>query len=166
MQTVTDQERRQLAIEAREIIVANKYLTLSTADSTGLPWVTPVYFTPDDDGRFLWVSSPSARHSSNIAARPEVAAVVFDSTVPIGGGRAVYFSAVAGLVPAEEIDAATAVFVARFDELAGIAVDELRSPGDLRLYRSDVTECSVLLRGADPRNSGGIDTRVVVDLDA
>ena len=165
MQTVSDDDRRQLAAEAREIIAANKYLTMSTADSTGRPWVTPVYFTLDGGGRFLWVSSPKARHSSNLAVRPEVAVVVFDSTVPIGGGRAVYCSAVAELVPEGEIDAVTAVFVARFDELAGITADALRPPGELRLYRAEITESSVLLRGADPRNSDGIDTRVAVDLD-
>ena len=31
---------------AAAVIEANKYMTLGTVDADGLPWVTPVYFTP------------------------------------------------------------------------------------------------------------------------
>lgn len=160
---LTPDDVSALAADARDIVASNKYLTLSTADASGSPWVTPVYFTPDADGRFLWVSSPTARHSTNLAARPDVAFVIFDSTVAIGAGRAFYASGQAALVPSEEIDDVTAVFTARFDELAGLEPVELRPPGPLRMYRATISEASVLLRGGDPRNTGGIDTRVVVE---
>ena len=42
--------------------------------------------------------------------------------------------------------------------------DELRAPGPLRLYQAIVAERWVLLRGADPRNADGVDTRVEVSL--
>ena len=38
----------------------------------------------------FWVSSPQARHSRNLAARPQVSIVVFDSQVPVGSAAAVY----------------------------------------------------------------------------
>jgi nitroimidazol reductase NimA-like FMN-containing flavoprotein (pyridoxamine 5'-phosphate oxidase superfamily) len=158
---LTDADMESLSEQARRIVDANKYLTLSTADTDGLPWVTPVYFTPDGD-RYLWLSSPAARHSRNIAERPEVAFTIFDSTVPFGGAEAVYCAARAGLVPDEELEQAAAVFAARFDELADYTADEMREPAELRLYQAVVTETSVLLRGGDPRNTNGIDTRVVV----
>ena len=47
-----------------------------------------------DYREFLWVSKPGARHSRNIAVRPEVGIVVFDSTVPISTGQGVYVDAV------------------------------------------------------------------------
>ena len=95
------------------MIEANSYLTLATADATGRPWATPVWFAhaPDDDGdAFVWVSKPGARHSQNIVARPEVAIVVFDSTVPVGGASAVYVEAVAAEVAAADRAAALAAY--------------------------------------------------------
>jgi hypothetical protein len=160
----TAAEQRELDVQARRIVAGNKYLTLSTADAAGRPWASPVYFTPEGDDRFLWVSSPGARHSLNIAARPEVAFAIFDSTVPIGHGEAVYVSARAALVPAAELEQSAGVFAARFPELAGFTARELRPPAPLRLYRAVASECSVLLRGADPRNPTGIDARVLVNL--
>ncbi len=160
---MTDAEQESFAGQALRIVQTNKYLTLSTADASGRPWVSPVYFTPDGAARFLWVSSPDARHSRNITERADVAFTIYDSTVPIGRGEAAYFVARAGLVADASVERDTAVFSARFDELAGITVDELRTPGPLRLYEAVVSEAWVLLRGDDPRNTGGIDTRVVID---
>lgn len=159
---LSDADRQELAATGRRIIAANRYLTLSTADASGRPWVSPVYFTPVGDRRYLWVSSPAARHSRNLVARPDVAFTIFDSTVAIGQGEAVYVAAQASRVPDTEVELAAAVFAARFDELAGFTADQLRAPAELRLYQALATETSVLLRGADPRNANGIDARVVV----
>jgi hypothetical protein len=43
--------------------------------------------------KLYWVSYPGARHSQNVAVRPQIAMVVFDSTVPPGTGQAVYMTA-------------------------------------------------------------------------
>ena len=100
---------------ARRMIEANSYLTLATADAAGRPWATPVWFahaeTETEAGyEFVWVSKPGARHSQNVAARPEIAIVVYDSTVPVGGAAAVYVEAVAAEVPAADRAAALAVY--------------------------------------------------------
>ena len=55
---------------ARRIVDANMYMTLATADADGRPWVSPVWYAPVTYAEFLWVSSPEARHSRNIALRP------------------------------------------------------------------------------------------------
>jgi nitroimidazol reductase NimA-like FMN-containing flavoprotein (pyridoxamine 5'-phosphate oxidase superfamily) len=36
-----------LAVLARAILDANRYLTLGTADESGRPWVSPVYYAID-----------------------------------------------------------------------------------------------------------------------
>jgi predicted pyridoxine 5'-phosphate oxidase superfamily flavin-nucleotide-binding protein len=83
-----------LAAVAREIIDANRYMVLGTADEEGRPWVSPVWFAPAGYGELFWVSSPDATHSRNLASRPELGIVVIDSQVPIGWGQGVYMSAV------------------------------------------------------------------------
>jgi Pyridoxamine 5'-phosphate oxidase len=79
----------------RDIIEASRYLVLATADASGRPWSSPVYFAHIGFAEFFWVSSPEATHSVNIAVRPEVGIVVFDSQVAIGAGQGVYMSAAA-----------------------------------------------------------------------
>jgi general stress protein 26 len=82
----------------RDVIEANRYLVLATADQAGRPWSSPVYFAHIGFTEFFWVSSPEATHSSNIAARPEVGIAVFDSQAAIGTGQGVYMSAIAKLL--------------------------------------------------------------------
>lgn len=83
--------QQELEATARAIIDSNRYMVLGTADGDGLPWVSPVWYATDDYRVFFWVSSPDARHSRNLATRPEVSIVIFDSHVP-GGWQSVYMS--------------------------------------------------------------------------
>jgi nitroimidazol reductase NimA-like FMN-containing flavoprotein (pyridoxamine 5'-phosphate oxidase superfamily) len=140
--TATD----DLPATARRIIDANGYLTLATADADGRPWATPVWFAHDGYTGFLWVSRPSTRHSANIAVRPEVSLVVFDSTAPINQGNAVYVEAVAEEVPDAGIDAATAVYSAHAVANGGRPWrrEDVVEPADFRLYRARATAHYVL----------------------
>ncbi|WBB59243.1 pyridoxamine 5'-phosphate oxidase family protein [Streptomyces sp. WMMC500] len=150
-----------LAGMARGVIDANRYLTLGTAEPDGRPRVSPVYFSHAGYRVFYWVSSPRARHSANIAARPGVEFVVYDSGVPVGAGRAVYVGATAEEVPAVQLPAAC-------DEaFADTAEDGVRQfrPADvsgdagLRLFRARATSYEVHVPGRDPVYGTGIDTR-------
>jgi pyridoxine/pyridoxamine 5'-phosphate oxidase len=87
---------------ARKVIDSNQFMTIATADGEGVPWVSPVLFASEEHREFFWVSDPEARHSTNIAARPRVAIVIFDSH-EAGGWRAVYFSATAGEVAGADL---------------------------------------------------------------
>jgi hypothetical protein len=89
---------------ARAILDGNGYMTLGTADAHGLPWASPVWYAPASYREFFWVSKPGARHSQNIAVRPDVGIVIFDSTVPISTGKAVYLAA-----RAEQVTTATEI---------------------------------------------------------
>jgi hypothetical protein len=61
-------------------------MTLATADETSLPWASLVWYahSPAQYREFFWVSSPLATHSLNLAVRPNVAVVIFDSHQPGG----------------------------------------------------------------------------------
>lgn len=150
---------------ARHIIDTNRYMVLGTVDPDGRPRVSPVYFAPDGYGEVFWISSLESRHSRNIAERPEISIVIFDSRAPIGGGQAVYLLATAAQVPDEELDRHVEVACrARFPEQEVFPADELRPPAVLRLYRARVTEHSMHIRGSDPDYGKGIDSRLVVNL--
>ena len=131
---------------AKAIVDANLYMVLGTADAEGRPWVTPVYFAADAYRDFYWVSSPEARHSRNLAAREEVAIVVFDSSVPIGGAQAVYLSGVAQELVGDERDHGIHVFSRRsVSHGAGPwTIADVEAPARLRLYRATAVEQDVL----------------------
>lgn len=131
---------------ARRILDANDYLTLATADPDGRPWATPVWFAERDLHEFLWVSRPDARHSQNLAQRPEVALVVFDSTVSVGDADALYVEATATEVAADDLAAAIEEYSAQ-SVARGIRSWQLRDvtgTASLRLYRAVARERYVL----------------------
>ena len=142
---------------ARSIIEAHRYLTLATADQDGLPWASPVWFASVDLQEFFWVSSPDARHSGNLAVRPEVAVVIFDSGQPIGTGRGVYLSARAEAVPEPDLDRGIATFSLASQAQGGRAWGrtDIQEPARLRLYRATAVASYVL---------SDTDERIPVDL--
>ncbi len=150
---------------ALDLLDAIRYMVLATADSDGRPHVSPVYFAPDGYHVLYWISSTDALHSRNVAERPEVSVVVFDSTVLVGAADAVYMTARAEEVPLDELDGCVEVACrARSPEMNVFPADELRPPEALRLYRARVSEHSVLIRGRDPVHGRGIDYRLTVTL--
>src|SRR6266516_3546559 len=102
----------ELAAIARRVIASNPYMTLGTADEAGAPWVSPVWYAPAGYREFFWVSSPDAKHSRNLAVRPKLAIVIFDSHRP-GGWQAVYMAAVGEEVAHADVDEGIAVFSGR-----------------------------------------------------
>ncbi len=131
---------------ARAIIDGNRYMVLGTADRDGRPWVSPVYYAPSGYADLYWVSSPEAQHSQNLAARPEVSIVVFDSQAPVGEGQGVYMFALA-----EQLEGAEAVRGVEIFSRVSVShgakpwiLEDLRAPAVLRLYRARVSEHWVL----------------------
>jgi len=151
---------RDLASVARTIVDSNMYMTLATADAAGRPWASPVWYAASGYAEFYWVSSPDARHSRNIAARPETAVVIFDSRAPVGTGQAVYVSAVAEELAGADLDRGIGVF-SRASVAGGAGEwgpEDVRAPAPHRLYRAAASEHWVL----DP--DGGPDRRTPVAL--
>jgi nitroimidazol reductase NimA-like FMN-containing flavoprotein (pyridoxamine 5'-phosphate oxidase superfamily) len=131
---------------ARTIIDGNSYMVLGTADRSGSAWASPVWFATEDCRDFYWVSSPHARHSRNLAVRPQLGIVIFDSTVPPGDGQAVYMSATAAELTGDDVDAGIRVF-ARGSAAAGLATwtrEDVVPPARHRIYRAVASEHFVL----------------------
>jgi Pyridoxamine 5'-phosphate oxidase len=133
-------------------------MTLGTSDRDCQLRLSPVHYTCAGYTDFYWVSSPGARHSRNIVQRPAVEIVIFDSTVPVGTGEAVYVSATAGVVPDDRLDH-LAPEALRPDLLTP---DEVRGLG-LRLYIAHAQSCEVHVPGGHPVHGRGLDTRQPAD---
>ena len=142
-------ETETLIAEFDRIIGATQYMVLATSDATGLPWATPVWFASADGRDFYWVSDPEARHSKNLAVRPQVAITIFDSTQPPGTGEGAYLFAVGGEVPSAEIDAGIETYSAasRRAGLAEWSRADVEPPARLRLFRATAHERFVLDAG-------------------
>lgn len=141
------------AAVARTIIDANLYMTLGTADATGMPWVSPVYYAPAGYREFLWLSSPDAKHSQNVQARPEVSIVIFDSTVSINTGQGVYMSALARKLDGDEITDRIDLFSRRSVGHGGrrFTSSDVHPPSRLRLYLATALDHYVLETDIDRR---------------
>jgi nitroimidazol reductase NimA-like FMN-containing flavoprotein (pyridoxamine 5'-phosphate oxidase superfamily) len=142
---------------AKAIVDANLYMVLGTADQDGHPWVSPVYYAPVDYREFIWVSRPETLHSHNLASRPEVSIVIFDSSVAIGNGQGVYMAATAEEVTGEARVAAMEVFSRRSLGHGGRewTLADVEPPADFRVYRATASAHYIL---------GSIDRLVAVDL--
>jgi uncharacterized protein YhbP (UPF0306 family) len=147
---------------AREIIGENLYTVLGTADADGRPWVSPVYYAVEGYTSFYWVSSPMATHSRNLAARPQVSLVVFDSTVPIGAGQGVYMSARAAELEGSDLERCIEIFSRRSLAHGGQAwtPDDVRGPALVRLYRATATEHWMLAKDGRPDHRIRVDVEV------
>jgi len=136
----------------RDIIEASRYLVLATADETGRPWSSPVYFAHIDFTEFFWVSSPDATHSVNIAVRPEVGIAVFDSQVAIGTGQGVYMSAVTKLLRDDEAAPGIEAFSRRSVAHGGRewTIEDVRPGTGMRLYRAVADAHWILAKDGRP----------------
>lgn len=138
-------------VAAERVLAGTRYVVLATADSTGTPWATPVWFARNERD-FYWVSRPGTQHSRNIAENGDIALVVHNSQVPVGSASAFYARAMAGEVPADEVDAGMAVFSGENDAqgLEPFGVADVTGDAELRLYRASVTEAWVLAEDGGP----------------
>jgi hypothetical protein len=124
---------------ARSIVDTNRFMALGTADGSGTPWVSPVWYAPISYRVYVWVSRPGTRHSHNLEERRNVAIAIYDSHRP-GGWTAFYMSAVAEEL--EDVDDALEAFNRR-SEAQGLRAwsrAEVVPPGDFRLYGATASE--------------------------
>jgi uncharacterized protein YhbP (UPF0306 family) len=132
------------------VLAANRYCVLGTADRTGMPWVTPVFFAPLGRDQLCWVSSPASRHSQNITDRAAIAITVFDSGVPVGQAEAAYFDAEATRTAPDHVEAALAALNARLPSDKQLSVADLLPAGPMAVYQANLRRRYLLVRGGDP----------------
>jgi nitroimidazol reductase NimA-like FMN-containing flavoprotein (pyridoxamine 5'-phosphate oxidase superfamily) len=152
-----------LAAAARELLETSRFLVLGTVDPSGRPRVSPVWFTVVDHRTVYWLSSPDAHHSRNVAERPQVSMVVFDSTADPASGAAVYLEATAERVPDDELEEACAAAFRDVDDSESFTPQSLQHEPFV-LYRARVEATEVHVRGHDFGDGSGSDKRVPVDL--
>jgi nitroimidazol reductase NimA-like FMN-containing flavoprotein (pyridoxamine 5'-phosphate oxidase superfamily) len=147
---LTRQVDRDAELQAmvRAVVDGNRYMVLGTYGLDGLPRVSPVYFTHDRYHAFYWVSSPTAQHSRNVGVHPDVAIVVFDSSVVPGSTQAVYVQGVAELIPDAALEEHCAVAFRNVGEGARpFRAEELSGSAPLRLYRATAPDIVVGILG-------------------
>jgi nitroimidazol reductase NimA-like FMN-containing flavoprotein (pyridoxamine 5'-phosphate oxidase superfamily) len=125
------------------IVDTNRFMAVGTADGSGMPWVSPVWYAPVSYREYVWVSRPGTRHSRNLSERPTVAIAIYDSHRP-GGWSAVYMAGVAAEV--DDVDAALAAFnrSSLAQGLRAWSREQVVASGDFRLYRAAISEQFVL----------------------
>jgi hypothetical protein len=134
-----------LTAHARELLAANDYLTLGTVGPDGRPWTSPVYFAAAGLREFYWTSDANAVHSRNLAGRPHVSIVVFDSTVLPYHGRALYAAGVAGELAGDDLARGLQVYPGSTDRgAAALAWDDVTGSSPYRLYRATASDVWVL----------------------
>jgi hypothetical protein len=131
---------------ARKIIDKSLYMVVGTADQSGQPWASPVYYAPSDYRDFFWISQPDATHSENLRERREVGIAIFDSSQPIGTGEGVYVLGVAREIPAHETAEGIEIFSKRSVGHGGeeISVEDVSPPARHRLYQATAEAIFVL----------------------
>ena len=126
----------ELAEHVRRVIDSNSYMALGTTDEAGHPWVSPVWFASEGYDSFHWVSSPEAKHSQNLAARPDIAIAIFNSSVPVGGAEAVYMKGVANELTGVELARGLEVYdrVSQEDIGRSWVLNDVQGSSLFRLY--------------------------------
>ncbi|MDT0215660.1 pyridoxamine 5'-phosphate oxidase family protein [Rothia sp. ARF10] len=140
-----------LVEHAHALLEQNRYVTLGSVGRDGRPWTSPVYFAADGLADYWWVSSESSRHSANLAARPDVSLVVFDSTVPAYHGRALYAVGLASVVSDEGLARGLEVYPGPGSRGgSAITVEDVTGGSPWRLWHVRADEVWVLCP-RDPR---------------
>jgi hypothetical protein len=131
---------------ARAIIEKSLYMVVSTADPSGQPWASPVYFAHRDYRDFFWISQPDATHSENLRERREVGIAIFDSSQSIETGEGAYVLGVARELPAHETAEGIEVFSKRSVSHGGeeISAEDVSPPARHRIYQATAEAIYVL----------------------
>jgi Pyridoxamine 5'-phosphate oxidase len=146
-ETVTNGD--SLAARSRRLLDEARYLNLATVSPGGRPWVAVLeYAWLADPLRFVFGSATTSRHSTDIAAFPQVSGSLFLAAGSVGldieGVDGAQFTGTAREVPAAELDRYYAVFYETVfpdpDQRTEWMLPQsmLRSPAEHRLYLVEV----------------------------
>jgi nitroimidazol reductase NimA-like FMN-containing flavoprotein (pyridoxamine 5'-phosphate oxidase superfamily) len=153
------------------IIFKSKFMALATADTSGVPWVSPLVYACDEQLCFYWVSAHEARHSLNLAANPRAALTIYDSkqrpNIKIQG---FYAEGSVNELREEELERGTHLFYGWRYPKVRLLAEKLRGPkhfmGDSarRMYRLVPTKTYGLDPAGHPIWGTLLDFRVEVSI--
>ena len=153
---------KNLSKRAKEIIGQIKYATIASVSENGLPWNAPVFTAFDEQYNFYFGTHKDSQKAKNIRANGRVFLVIYDSTVPVGTGEAVYIKASAQEVsdPSELRRIFELLKERRKATYWGFAA--LDANGPIRLYKA--TPEQAWMNDAGSKNGHYIDTRTKIRL--
>ena len=144
---------------AQRVIETNRFMTIGTLDPDGTPRLSPVRFVADGMRDLYWASAHRAQHSRNLALRPAIQVVIYNSAAENDRGEGVYLDAKASEVPADSIESTLARLSARRGTGQGPAPTDFRGQSPMRLYHAEVSSCDVHVSRFHPTLGTGVDLR-------
>lgn len=145
----------------------NRTMTIATADASGKPWVSPVFYSYDKDYNLYWVSDKNARHSKNVVARPQVSISIFGQVQSGEGLDGVFFDAEAvELLDKKEIEHAIKM-ITRFPQEDRFTIKDINDVTDKacwRIYKARPKEVTKRGDRVDKLTGQAITIRELVDL--
>ncbi len=142
---MSDDAKPTPAERAQRLIDECRDMTVATVGASGAPWVSPVFYVPDENYDLYWTSEKTARHSANIRSTG-VAAIVIYPTDPGKPVDAVYASALAAeLTDPEEIGHGIAVMLRKPqpEKWMITSAADVSGRGPWRIYRAQLTTIDV-----------------------
>jgi uncharacterized protein YhbP (UPF0306 family) len=108
---------KQLGTLARGLLNASTLCAIATVSSDGRAHINTAYFAWSSRLDLVWLSEPSAKHSSNLGERPTAAIAVYDSGQTWGSpDRGIQLFGMAGAVTGQAEAEAEAVYAAGFPD--------------------------------------------------
>jgi uncharacterized protein YhbP (UPF0306 family) len=156
--------------KAKRVIEKNFFMTVSTADIDGSPWISPLYYAFDDSYTFYWYSSKLTKHSGIITRNNRVAVTIFNSNLTENDLGGVFFTGKAYELDEKELSHALDVYFTRtFPHDPDSKQQMIARPNDflgdsaLRMYKF-VPEKVYVTGEATKWNGKWIDVRTEIDL--
>jgi len=149
---------------AQRVIETNRYMTLGTLEPDGTPRLSPVRFVADGMQDLYWASARLAQHSRNLALRPAIQVVIYNSAAENDEGEGVYLGATASEVPSDSIESTLARLAVRRGSAQGPVPTDFRGESPMRLYHAEVLSCEVHVSRSHPTLGTGVDLRRSVQL--
>jgi uncharacterized protein YhbP (UPF0306 family) len=109
-------------------LAAHSTLTLSTVGPAGQPMAASLFFAANPELRLFWLSSPTSRHSQNLARQSAVAVTVHNETWTWSDIAGVQMEGQALMVPAGDAwQAAWRLYRAKFPFVAELRAEVTKS---------------------------------------
>lgn len=123
----------------REYLPGVIHMSLGTSKNN-IPWVCEVHYVYDDDLNLYFRSTPSRRHSLEIAENPNVAGNIIKQHEPGEKPRGIYFDGVAEmLTDVTEDDVAYKLYCERFGTTQSI-LEEAKKEDGHKFYKITVNK--------------------------
>lgn len=149
---------------AKKIIRNNQYLTLSTTDKNGKPWVSIMAYVIDQNYNFYFISQPTSLHSKHIKNNPDIALTIYDSRQPFGLGVGLQIKGLADEIGEKDQNYVEKIYFGRrypygnIDNLFVSSLKILLHNKTYHFYKINITSCWI----NDPNSD--TDKRVLVRL--